>query len=108
MRHDYNSTPDPQVAAVDVLSQDWAGQGLYAFPTLRLVYRCISKLQTSNCQRIIEAPVWPSQPWFVSLKHHSHEEPRLLPLLHHLMCSHDGQVHPVLSMGLTHSSKRYN
>lgn len=113
VRHYYSWKPDPQAAAVDALSQDWTGQGLYAFPPFSLVSRCIAKLQTSNSPLILVAPVWPSQPWYASLLHHSFEEPRLLPQSHDLLRSHDGQVHPMLSTGsltlaawrLTNSSK---
>ncbi|CAN7946271.1 unnamed protein product, partial [Ixodes hexagonus] len=99
VRHYYSWKPDPLAAAVDALSQDWTGQGLYAFPPFSLVSRCIAKLQTSKSPLILVAPVWPSQPWYASLLHHSYEEPRLIPHSHHLLCSHDGQAHPMLNSG---------
>ncbi|EEC01214.1 hypothetical protein IscW_ISCW000383 [Ixodes scapularis] len=99
VRHYYSWKPDPQAAAVDALSHDGTGQGLYAFPPFSLVSRCIAKLQTSNSLLILVAPVRPSQPWYASLLYHSYEEPRLLPQSHDLLRSHDGQVHPMLSTG---------
>lgn len=60
VRHYYSWKPDPLAAAVDALSQDWTGQGLYAFPPFSLVSRCIAKLQASESPLILVAPVWPT------------------------------------------------
>ncbi|KAJ8044060.1 hypothetical protein HOLleu_11420 [Holothuria leucospilota] len=59
--------PDPIALAIDAFSLDWKNYKFYAFPPFSLVGKCLQKISADNATGILVAPLWTTQPWFVTL-----------------------------------------
>ena len=59
--------PDPLVEATDAFLQNWKGLKGYANPPWNLIGRVLMKVENQAADLVLEAPVWPSQPWYPKL-----------------------------------------
>ncbi len=90
---------DPDAHATDAMAQTWTDWAAYAFPPFALIPRVLAKIQTDNCQLLLIAPVWPSQPWYPVLMALLHASPVLLPQPLDLLQAPSGDCHPLVQSG---------
>ena len=69
---------DPEAFAVDAFTIPWQS-GFYAFPPFSLLGRVLNKVQEEECEGIVIAPYWTTQPWFSKLSRMLIDCPFLLP-----------------------------
>jgi len=77
--------PDKNAWSEDSLSISWEGLWAYAYPPTSILNRVLEKIIESNCEIILIAPCWATQPWFNFLLDLSVENPLRLPLIPHLL-----------------------
>ena len=77
--------PDPAAWRIDTLSFPWMDLWAYMFPPFLLIPKVIQRIQVSNCEVILVAPAWPSQPWFSRLLSLLNDHPRCLPSVRMLL-----------------------
>jgi len=53
--------PDPKAFAIDALSLDWKGMGMYAFPPTAILTKVLEKVKLQPCRMVLIAPAWPKQ-----------------------------------------------
>ena len=58
--------PDPGAMYVDAFSIDWSDLRFYAFPTISVIPRVLSKGKQDSAGGIIVVPFWPTQVWYPS------------------------------------------
>ena len=64
---------------------NWENLWAYAYPPTAILTKVIEKVRAANCELILIAPAWPSQPWFTDLLDLSIEDPLRLPLIDKLL-----------------------
>ena len=69
--------PDPEALATDALIQDWQHLRGFVHPPWCLIGRVLQKVRLEGVTLV--APVWPSQPWYLSLLSLLVDFPVLLP-----------------------------
>lgn len=80
-------TADPGSAHGDAFTMNWGNYKFYAFPPFSLLPRCLQKISQDKAQRILIAPLWPTQTWFPILLQHLCNQPWIL-LPHPYLLTH--------------------
>ena len=72
--------PDVDAVGIDALIWPWPDQVLYAFPPQVLMPKVVTKLRQERGRRVLLlAPLYPSAPWFPTLRAWSVRPPMPLP-----------------------------
>lgn len=88
---------DPEAEYVDAFTFPWTFTRIYVFPPFSVLGKVLKKIQRDQCQAIVVAPLWPTQPWFTTLLEMVIDYPVLLPLKDNLLLNpiHKGRKHPM-------------
>jgi ribonuclease HI len=62
------ATNDGEALGVDGLKMSWAGETVLAHPPLRLIQRCLRKIEEDKCLAVIVTPDWRAQTWSQQLE----------------------------------------
>ena len=100
--------PDPIALAVDAFSLDWNDYKFYAFPPFSLVGKCLQKISADKATGILVAPLWTTQPWFVTLLEMLIAHPYMIRLKRDMLTLPGScQIHPLvkkLNLAICHIS----
>ena len=65
----------------DALSFSWTGLWAYAYPPTPLIPQVLEKVRSEECEMILTAPAWPTQPCFSALLRLLVDHPQSVPPL---------------------------
>lgn len=76
----FSPLPESEALAADAMSQSWDRMFAYAYPPTGFITEVLHKIHRSvECEVLLVAPCWPTQPWFPLLMSLLVEAPRELP-----------------------------
>lgn len=90
-----NWQPDPFAIATNTFHMSWTNVKGYAFPPFAVIGKCLQKVVQDMGHIILIAPVWPSQPWFLTMLDLLVHPPILFPEREDLLTGLFGELHPM-------------
>ena len=76
----YSPLPESTALGTDAMAHRWDGIYAYAYPPTGFIAEVLRKIQRSNCEVLLVAPLRPTQPWFPLLLTLLIDLPRVLPV----------------------------
>lgn len=87
--------PDPESAAVDAFTLDWANIYFYAFPPFSMILPMLQKIVQDKACGIVVVPLWKTQPWYPLFIRLLISTPLTLNPQSNLLLSFDRSPHPL-------------
>ena len=56
--------PDPEAKFIDTFTIGWSSLKFYAFSSIAIISRVMSKISQDEAERTIVVPYWPNQVWY--------------------------------------------